>query len=163
MLDDILGRLGPLGLTLRPGTRHNGSEENPRPLPGAWSLHAMLIETLQDLGGLDFDASVNVLELEPVLPPGWPSVGLTAPLACGEVGYRLDLNRGVPYHLTFHGRLKRQVSLKVDLTCPGLAHLGAWQSRPEPQAAPAFEGTTGRLRWTVDLPEGDVKREWTWG
>src|SRR5262249_47476399 len=56
LVDTILSRLGPLGLILCPEPR-GGEDVSSRAAtaPGVWGLHAMLIETLLDIGGLDYD------------------------------------------------------------------------------------------------------------
>jgi GH15 family glucan-1,4-alpha-glucosidase len=52
MVDAILGRLFPLGLMIRPSVRLNDAPRIPHSLAGgAWTLHAILAETLLDFAG----------------------------------------------------------------------------------------------------------------
>jgi hypothetical protein len=164
LLDDILVRLCPLGLALRPGGRR-GEDGSPRPtpVPGVWGLHAMLIETLLDLTGLDYEARARRLTLDPVLPPPWPKVGLSQPLRCGEVAYHLERPVGASsYRLVLETRLEHSVTLDVGITCPGLSELGFWNARPN-SSPPQFDGSNGRVTWTLELPAGEVACEWSWG
>ncbi|HWE36225.1 MAG TPA: glycosyl hydrolase [Isosphaeraceae bacterium] len=166
MIEALLHRLGPLGLGLRPPSRRaDGLPSSLRPAAGVWGLHAMLIEALLDLAGLDYDASARTLILEPALPPEWPQIGLEQPFRCGKVSYRLERPVGGAAHrLTLSARLDLPVTLRVDLTCPGLTSLGPWQACPESSSSPPrFEPATGRLAWEAELPEGESALEWTWG
>src|SRR5262249_25834319 len=131
--------------------------------PGVWDLPAMLIETLLDLAGLDYDVPARRLILEPVLPPQWPHIGLSQPFRCGQVAYRLERVSGsVAQRLTVTADLEHPVTLQVDLTCPGLSGLGTWYaSTSGPQ--PVFNPSTGRLSWSVELSAGESTREWSWG
>ncbi len=58
MLDAILGRLLPLGLAHAPVVRARAThrDSTSTAAAGVWGLHAMLIETMLDLAGLDYDA-----------------------------------------------------------------------------------------------------------
>ena len=69
---------------------------------------------------------------------------------------------GAVHQLTWKSRLNRPATLEVGVTCPGLVDPGPWRSQPE-GPAPNFDARTGRLTWTVSLPEGDAERVWTWG
>jgi len=164
MLDGILGRLGSLGLVVRPTAR---ASDLPRfsqgTASGVWELHATLIETMLDLAGLDYSVPDRRLRIRPALAGSWPSIGLGQRLPCGEVAYRLDRPvGGTVHHLSLRARLETPIVLDVDVTCPGLDDLGPWNALP-PAPAPAHDRITGRVRWTVDLPAGDHQREWTWG
>ena len=86
MLEAILGRLSHLGLVLRSSAR-GGEIGRSRPSnPGgtAWRLHSMLIDTMLDLAGLDYDAVARRLSLQPVLPGPWPQTGIKQTFPCGE-------------------------------------------------------------------------------
>jgi hypothetical protein len=164
MIDAIVGRLGPLGLVLRASAR--GSEPaSIASSPGgtAWGLHAMLIGTMLDLAGLDYDAVDRRLTLRPILPGSWPHTGLSRKLPCGGVAYRLERPIGGTVHrLTLDVELLEPVALDVSVTCPGLVELGPWQSQPS-AAPPDFDPATGRLGWTAQLPAGESRWSWTWG
>jgi hypothetical protein len=164
MLEAILGRLSQLGLVLRSSGR--GSESARRvsnPGGTAWRLHAMLIDTMLDVAGLDYDAVDRRLTLTPVLPGPWPQTGITQPLPCGDVSFLFQRPiGGQVHHLHLETRLQHPVTLQVALTCPDLKELGPWQSSaglPEP----VFEPRTGQLAWTMTLPEGQGQWDWTWG
>ena len=164
ILDALLARLGPLGLSLRAAPR--GGELG-RPglgaTTGVWGLQSMLIETMLDLAGLDYDAPDRRLTLDPTLPGTWPHVGLSHKLPCGDVAYRLERPiGGTVHHLTVQARLDHPVRLEIGVTCPGLVRLGPWQAHPE-TPAPAHHPATGRLEWSVDLPAGESSWVWTWG
>jgi hypothetical protein len=164
MLDGILSRLSHLGLVLRSSGR---SMESARRVsnPGgtAWRLHAMLIETMLDLVGLDYDVVERRLSLKPVLPGHWPRTGIKQLIPCGEVSYLLQRPiGGKVHHLHLAARLKHPVTLQVDLTSPDRKDFGPWQSSP-PLPEPAFDARTGRLSWSVDLPSDQSEWNWTWG
>lgn len=164
MIDAIVGRLGPLGLMLRSGGK--GSE--PAAIassPGgtAWGVHAMLIETMLDLVGLDYDAVDRRLTLRPTLPASWQHTGTSSKLPCGDVAYRLERQIGSTIHrLTVNVQLVGPVTLDVSITCPGLPELGPWQANP-PSPPPEFDPATGRVNWTIDLPPGESRWSFTWG
>lgn len=164
MLDAILTRLGPLGLSMRPTVR--GADMNRSGVGstlGAWGLHGMLIDTMLDFAGLEYDAVDHRLTLDPALPAPWPHIGLAQSFPCGSVSYRLDRPiGGEVYRLTVTTDLLHPTRLAINLTCPGLGELGPWQSRPE-SPPPRFDRTIGRLSWDVELPIGPSTREWTWG
>jgi GH15 family glucan-1,4-alpha-glucosidase len=164
MLDGILSRVSQLGLVLR--TAGRGADLT-RPIPNqsgtAWRLHAMLIDTMLDFAGLDYDAGAESLSLRPVLPGAWPRTGIKQSFACGDVSYRLERPiGGKVYQLNFNAQLDRPVSLEVDLTCPDLKHLGPWQASPH-TPEPQMDARTGKLRWSVALPPGASEWNWTWG
>ncbi len=162
LINDILARLGPLGLALSLGHRRGPLCNPPRAAPGVWGLHAMLIETMLDLAGLDYDAEARQLVLEPALPPDWPQIGLEQSFACGSVVYRLSRSGEAGHRLNLQAKLRAATRLQVDLTCPILADLGVWRSHPE-TPAPRFEREHRRLAWNVELPEGESQWEWSWG
>ena len=165
MLDGVLGRLSALGLSIRisarpsdPSSRHASGTS-----AGAWGLHALLIDTLLDFAGLDYDAVDRVVTLEPALPSAWPHTGLTQTLPCGEVSYRLERPIGGTVHrLSVRARLTAAVTLNARLTCPGLSELGPWQAAAG-LPAPEFQPRTGRLLWSVPIPIGESSWSWTWG
>lgn len=162
-LDEILVRLCPLGLALLAGARRaENGEYRPNPVPGVWGLHAMVIEALLDLAGLDYDSLSRTLVLDPALPAPWPHIGLSQPFNCGEVSYRLERPIGAGrYHLVVESRLLHDVTLEARVTCPGLRSLASWHARPN-TAAPAFDPANGRLQWTHILPHGESTADWTW-
>lgn len=163
MLDGILGRLGSLGLVVRPTPRPSDPARFSTGSSGVWELHAMLIEAMLDLAGLDYYAPSRKARLSPALPSSWPSIGLGQKFPCGEVTYRLDRPVGGTVHrLSLHAALDHPVLFDIDLTCPGLDELGPWNAAP-PSPAPSLDRATGRVRWSVDLPAGETSREWTWG
>ena len=164
ILDAILARLGPLGLTIRSAPR-GGDAARPGvgTTSGAWALQAMLIDTLLEFAGIEYDVPDRRLNLDPVLPPAWPHVGMTRTFACGEVSYRLDRPiGGTVHHLSLRANLLHPVKLQAGVTCPGLAELGPWRADPE-QPPPRHNHVTGRLDWAGDLPAGESTRDWTWG
>ncbi|WP_337177481.1 glycosyl hydrolase [Paludisphaera sp.] len=165
MIDALLGRLGPLGLLLQSGGRAQESARHATSPGGiAWSLHAMMIETMLGLVGLEYDAVDRRVCIRPVLPGSWPHTGASRPFACGDVGYRLERPLGGAVHrLTFEARLAHPVTLDVNVTCPGLAELGPWQSSIDSPPPPDFDPRTGRLRWSTRLGAGEHHASWTWG
>jgi hypothetical protein len=163
-LDEILVRMCPLGLALLPsGRRVENGGYRPNPVPGAWGLHAMLMETLLDLAGLDYDRLSRTLVLDPALPPPWPYIGISQLFNCGEVAYRFERAPSVlRCRLTVESRLLHDVVLRIGVTCPGLGTLGAWHARPN-APPPQLDPESGRLTWSVVLPEGESTAEWVWG
>ena len=133
MLDDILGRLGPLGLALRRQSAATARAGSRRAVPGVWGLHAMLIETMLDLAGLDYDAPTERLILAPALPPAWPQIGLSSGFRCGAVSYRLERPvGGVAHRLTLDANLHRPATLRS--TSPAPACPTSAPGRPSPPA-----------------------------
>ena len=120
MLDSILLRLLPLGLGLRAAVRLSDPQRfNLHAAAGVWGLHAMLIETMLDLAGLDYDALERRLTLSPALPSAWPHIGLSQTFACGEVSYRLDRPiGGTVYQLGLKARLDYPVTLRAVADLP---------------------------------------------
>ena len=165
MLDVVISRLLPLGLSMRtagrtsdPSLRFSSGISS-----GAWTLHAMLIETMLDFAGLDYDAVEKVLTLDPALPSSWPQTGQSQTFACGEVDYRLERPvGGSVHHLSFKARVAHAVTLKAGITCPGLMELGPWRSsllcKP-----PLFDKSSSRLSWSAQLPAGESTWSWIWG
>ena len=165
MLDTVISRLMPLGLSMRTAPRSNDqavrfvSGTN----SGVWGLHSMLIETILDFAGLDYEALDRRLTLDPALPSAWPHTGLTQTFPCGEIAYRLERPIGGTVHqLSLKARLAHPVTLDAGVTCPGLVELGPWQSSAE-LPPPTFNPRTGRLTWTAELPAGESVASWTWG
>lgn len=164
MIEAVLGRLSPLGLMLRPGGRGPESARLvANPGGNAWRLHAMLIHTMLDLAGLEYDAVDRKLTLQPVLPGQWPQTGMSRTFPCGSVSYRLERPIGGNVHrLRFEAELEVPVILQINATCPGLADLGPWNASPA-TPHPTFDPATGRLSWSVRLPFGASQWTWTWG
>ena len=165
MLDGVLGRLLPLGLGMRNARRSGDPTARfaSGTSSGAWSLHAMLIDTLLDFAGLDYQALDRVATLEPALPSAWPQTGQTQIFACGEIDYRLERPiGGTVYQLSLRAKLLHPVTLRVGVTCPGLAELGPWRANPA-TPPPQFQARAGRLSWTTELPEGESAWGWSWG
>jgi hypothetical protein len=164
MLEAILARLSQLGLSLRPSGR--GSESARRvsnPGGTAWRLHAMIIETMLDLAGLEYDAVARQLNLSPILPGPWPQTGIKRSLPCGDVSYQLQRPiGGKVHHLQLNAQLAHPVNLQVVLTCPDLKNLGPWQASAS-SPAPTFDGRTGQLAWSMTIPAGASEWSWTWG
>ena len=164
MLDGILSRISHLGLVLRSAGR---GLESARAIPNqagtAWRLHAMLIDTMLDLAGLDYDAVDHRLSLRPALPGAWTQTGIKQSFACGDVWYRLERPiGGKVYHLHLKTHLKRPVTLDVDLTCPDLTELGPWHASPR-TPEPVLDPRTGQLRFSLTLPADASEWNWTWG
>jgi hypothetical protein len=165
MLDVVLARLLPLGLSMRtaPRTGDQAARFVSGTNSGVWSLHAMLIEAMLDLAGLEYSALDRRLTLDPVLPSAWPQTGLTQTFACGDVAYRLERPIGGTVHqLSLKARLSHPVALQAGITCPGLSELGPWRSVPD-LPPPGFDPRTGRLTWTAVLPAGESVWSCTWG
>ena len=164
MLEAIMGRLTHLGLVLR--TAGPGSESARRVAnPGgtAWRLHGMLIDTVLDLAGLDYDVPDRKLTLRPILPGSWPQTGLRQVFSCGDVAYGLERPiGGQVYHLSLRTKLRHAITVDFELSCPELRELGPWQSSP-PSPEPAFDRATRRLTWSVGLEAGESDCQWTWG
>ena len=165
MLDGILGRLLPLGLSVRtaPRTSEGATRSSSATCSGSWGLHTMLVNMMLDLGGLDYDVPAQLVTLSPVLPSSWPYTGFSQVFPCGELSYRLERPIGGTVHqLTVRSNLKRPITLLASITCPGLSDLGPWRSSPE-TSAPEFLPKVGRLSWSMELPEGESVRQWIWG
>ena len=165
MLDGVLRRLLPLGLGMRTAARPGDGDARTATIStgGVWTLHSMLIETMLDLAGLEYDAVARRIVLDPALPSAWAHTGLTEIFPCGEVSYRLDRPiGGTVHHLVLKARLRHPVVVDVRITSLGLTELGPWQSSP-PGPAPAFDPRTGRLAWSFELPAGESSWNWTWG
>lgn len=163
MLDNLRTRLGPLGQSIRMDER---TPEDPTSrltrLPGAWPLHGMMIATLLELTGVDYDAPDRKLSIRPVLPLDWPRVGLSREFGCGPIGYVLERPPGAPsYRLCLKGRLRHPVTVDLRITCPDLAKIESWQAHPcAPR--PEFDPLRGSLAWTVELNDLNVDAEWAW-
>jgi glucoamylase len=164
MLEGILGRLSQLGLTLRsPGRSMESARQVSNPGGTGWRLHSMLIDTILDLAGMDYDAIDRKLFVRPILPGQWPLTGIKQAFPCGDVSYRLERPiGGKVHHLNLKTQLKHQVDIEVEITCPDLKELGPWQASP-PTPEPALDSRTGRLRFCTTLPMGASECNWTWG
>jgi hypothetical protein len=163
-LDAILGRLSQLGLALRPIARGWESTLGAA-IPGGTSarLHSMLIETLLDFAGMDYDAVDRRLSLRPALPSQWPQMGSKQKFGCGEISYQLEHPIGGKVHqLSVQCQLDHAIKLDVGLTCPDLVELGPWQSIPD-TPEPAFEPAVRRLHWSINVPAGRSSWSWMWG
>jgi hypothetical protein len=123
----------------------------------------MLIDTMLDFAGMDYDAVDRRLTLRPVLPGAWDQTGIRQSLACGDVSYRLERPMGGKvHHLNFKANLTHPVALDVDLTCPDLLDRGPWQAEPwTPE--PVLESRTSKLHWSITVPPGASEWNWTWG
>jgi hypothetical protein len=165
MLEGIVGRISPLGLSLRSAGR--GFDPG-RPVSGqgggsAWRLHAMLIDALLDLAGLDYDAVARRLSLRPVLMGQWPQTGIKQSFSCGDVWSTLDRPIGSKlYRLNLKTQLRHPVTLEVDLTCADLKELGPWQAQPQ-TPEPTFNARNGQCQWSLELPAGASEWNWSWG
>jgi glucoamylase len=164
MLDGIVNRISQLGLMLRAQIR--GADPG-RPAGSAGGaarkLYAMLIDTMLDLAGVDYDAPSATLLLRPVLLGQWAHTGIKQSFVCGDVSYRLERAIGTKvYHLALKVNLNRPVDLSIDLTCPGLSELGPWQASPQ-TPEPTFTARIGRIEWSAQLPAGESAWSWTWG
>ena len=123
----------------------------------------MMIETMLDLAGFEYDAVERRLQIRPILAGSWPQTGATRRFPCGEATYRLDRTVGSTVHrLTFEASLDQAVILQIAVTCPGLTDLGPWQSSPE-CPPPVFDPKTGGLHWLLELEAGEHRCSWTWG
>ena len=70
----------------------------------------MLIDTILDLAGVDYDAIDRKLFVRPILPGQWPQTGIKQSFPCGEVSYRLERPiGGKVYHLNLKTQLKHPV------------------------------------------------------
>ena len=77
MLEGILGRLSQLGLMLRsPGRSMESARQVANPGGTGWRLHSMLIDTILDMAGVDYDAIDRKLFVRPILPGQWPHTGI---------------------------------------------------------------------------------------
>jgi glucoamylase len=163
-LDAILGRLSQLGLVLRPVTRGWESAVGSA-IPGGTSarLHSMLIDTLLDFAGLDYDAVRRRLSLSPALPSQWPQMGSKQRFPCGEITYQLERPIGGKIHqLDVQCQLDHPARLDIALTCPELGEVGPWQATPD-TPEPAFDRAARRVDWSIELPAGRSSWNWTWG
>ena len=98
----------------------------------------MLIDTILDLAGLDYDAVDRRLSLRPVLPGPWPQTGIKQAFPCGTVSYLLQRPIGGKVH---HLELKTQLEHPVD------ARGGI--DLPRPQGAGALAGLLAHARPVV--------------
>lgn len=161
LLDDVIARRGPLGLSVNTG-RVGAKRIEGAGTAGVWELHAMLIDTILDLHGLEHDASEGVIRLAPMLPPGRDAIGLEQALIAGTVRFRLTRGReGQPNVLTFESRLRGPARLEARVWWPGLAdaqHVEAPEGLPRPRYDPVLR----RLSWDLRLPDGEFAGRWAW-
>ena len=164
LLDDIIGRLGTLGVALNASPRIKNGAEGPTSTPGVNDLHAMLLEVLLDIAGLDFDAATDTLLFEPVLVPEWSQSGIEHNYLCGRVSYTWQHTQGGrPSHrLALQANLNRPTKLDVLISCPSLDDLGAWIAPPR-APSPRFDKAKRRLSWVMTLPAGASQWDWAWG
>ena len=161
LLNDVLARLGPLGLSLQVGPRRGDPANSRRKISGAWGLHAQLIDTLMDFDGLDYDEPDRRLSLAPSLPPDWPRIGIETKLPCGRVFYRLERSNVAEMALAVETDLGHPVTLRIDLARPGLDAPPSWRAeRPGPP--PAFDPARHRLSWVIEVPDGPSSFRWSW-
>jgi hypothetical protein len=164
LLDDIIARLGPLGLALNRGAHMKNGHDGPFSTPGVNDLHTPILETLLDMAGLDFDAADETLILDPVLVPEWSQSGIEQVFLCGRVAYTWQHSAGSrpSNRLALNAVLDIPVKLQVSITCPGLDDLGAWIAPPR-APTPRFDKAKRRLNWTMNLPAGSSQWDWAWG
>ncbi len=112
----------------------------------------MLIDTLLDLAGLDYDAPTVVLRLDPVLPLTWPHVGLTQTCPAARCRIASNARSGRPSIASRSGPTSVGRHLDIGVTCPGLADLGPWTASPTQRRHRAHNHATGRLEWSVPTP-----------
>ncbi len=165
LIDSMLGRLGPLLMSVRLQARRADDPSfglGPDSTTGLWGLHAQIIESLLDLGGVAYDAVAGVLSLSPALPPAWPSIGVNQTLPCGDFSYKLERSvGGSGLELLVWAKLKKSTKLELEIACPGLDRVAAWTSTPEgPQ--PKFKPAGRAVLWSLELPRGETKYQWTW-
>lgn len=162
LMEGILQRLGPLGVNLRPLPRVGGDELRvgrllDRDLRG---LHGLLIDALLDWTGLSYDAAEGSARLAPALPSSWPGVGQSQAFPCGRISYSLERGDArAPWRLRLDADLDRGIRLDADIACPGLRELSGWSG----PASPRFEPARGGISWSMELPAGDSRLEWSWG
>ena len=164
MIEGIFGRLSQLGLSLRVAGR---ALESVRHVPNAggtaWRLHAMLIDTILDLAGFDYDAD---------RPPPGLAAGTARAVASDRHQAIIPLRRRLLSPRAADRRqgvsLERQGSTKTSRHARGRAHV----SRPDrtgPVAGVAPDARTRArpsyqpMRWNVTLPSSTSEWNWTWG
>jgi hypothetical protein len=164
MLEGMVGRISNLGLAVRsPGRGIDSSRAMTSQGGSAWRLHAMLIDVLLDLAGLDYDAVAQRLTLRPTLLGQWPQTGIKQSFSCGEVWSTLERPIGSKlYRLNLKTQLRHPITLDVDLTCPDLKEMGPWQAKPA-TPEPTFNPRTGQIGWSVAIPAGLSEWNWSWG
>lgn len=163
LLDNIRNRLGPLGQSIRfDHQTHDDPTCRQYRIPGAWPLHGMLIATLLDLAGFEYDATEQRLTVTPILPPEWPRIGFSRELPCGQLSYFLERPAAGPsYRLSLKGRIRHPLTVEFRICCPGLAKLVHWQASPN-APRPEFNPARGYLSWSVELEGRDLDAEWSW-
>lgn len=164
MIDAVIRRMGPLGLALRLSEPRRRGEDNPSTaeLGGVWDLHGILIETMLDLVGLDLDVPAKRLRLVPVLPPGWPVIGLDRRIPGGTVGYRLErATQGGAYRLRVEANLETPLVVALAITCPGLTALSNWRGT-NGAIRPTFQARSSRIEAEIPLKAGRSSFDWAW-
>ena len=129
----------------RPAAEMESGRQVANPGGTAWRLHAMLIDTMLDLAGLDYDAVEHRLVLRPILPGPWPQTGIKQSFPCGDVSYLLERPiGGKVYHLNLKTQLEASRHARGRAHLPGPLELGPWQAspadaraRPRPAHGPA--------------------------
>jgi hypothetical protein len=166
LIDNILERLGPLGLAVRIGSpRAEAGNGQGGVLAGSFPLHAVAIDAILDVAGLEYDVPERRLTLRPVLGPDWPRVGTSRQLRCGRVSYRLERGAGGQgYSLRVDADLEHAIGLEAEVACPGLERLSKWEADPEggSGAPAAFDRSRHRVTWRAEMPAGASSRKWTW-
>ena len=164
LLDDVLSRLGPLGLSLNSSPSATHGSEATQIIPRVCHLHVPLVEAMLDLAGLDFDAAAGTLILEPALPPEWPEVGIEHEMPCGRVAYRLQAfaHRRPSHRINLTANLRYPVTLQVMVASPGVTELRNWNSNPA-MGKPTLDTKRQMLSWTIRLPAGANQCDWSWG
>ncbi len=164
LLDGMIERLTPLGLSMTPGgSRGFPLDPFTRCFHGVWGLHTMLIDTILDFVGLSYDAVRRSLHLAPALPTTWPYLGMTHVFQCGRVAFSLHRTVGShAFRLELKGELTEPIQFSVDLACPELLELGQWSLEPF-RVSPHFDRATHRLQFKLRLPAGPLRLQSTWG
>lgn len=163
LLEDMIARLGSLGLSVNPGRLSTGKTDRPYPTAGVWELHAMLIEVILDLHGLDYDVPEQTLQIEPVFPTSWTSTAGRQVLPCGEVAYDWKREPGErPAHrFTIEACLTTNTRVCVELSCPGTPvpeSIRVTEGLPRP----SFDKPTRRLSWQFRATAGTGRWSCEW-
>jgi GH15 family glucan-1,4-alpha-glucosidase len=164
LIDNVLDRLGPLGLAFNPSPDPHYGSDSALLIPKVVQLHVPLLEALLDLAGLDWDAAARTLILEPALPPAWPEIGVEQDFNCGRVAYRLHAfaPRRPSYRLSLSANLRESATLQIQVASPGSTDLGTWRANP-PMDKPKLDRKRKILSWSVDLAAGEHQCDWSWG
>jgi hypothetical protein len=161
LLDEVIARRGPLGLSVAAG-RSGVRRAEAVVTAGVWELHAMQIDSILDLHGMEHDVTEGVIRLAPMLPPGRESMGLEQALLVGKVRYQLTRGRdGHPSRLEFESWLRGPARLEAEVWWPGLGDLQGVEV-PEGLPRPSYDPVLKRLSWRLRLPEGHFAGRWQW-